>query len=114
MKKVLVILTAVVLSLAFTWAFADEFVTMASKDLGVLFYEDAPGPMIKETQLAGPARVEEIGKDLGVVLYESRLAREEELAAAKGVAAGGLGGEKAVDERTMIWDTLLKPERAPY
>jgi hypothetical protein len=114
MKKALVVLTAVTLSLVFTWAFAGELVTMANKDLGVLFYEDAPGPMIKEARVAGTAPIDEIGKDVGVVLYESHLAMERDLAASKGVAAGGLGAEKAVDERTLIWDRLLKPGPYPF
>jgi hypothetical protein len=93
--------------LAFSLAFADE---AEIKDMGALLFEEAPTAMFKEAGMTVP--VEEVARDLGTELYETYLAHEKELAAPRGIAAGGLGAERArkeVDENTKIWNSIFGP-----
>jgi hypothetical protein len=113
MKKILAVLTTIVISLAFGLTFADEMVPMENRELGVLLFEQAPTAIVRETSAIVP--VEQAARDLGTELYETYLAHERELASPRGIAAGGLGAEragKAVDENMNIWDALLTPSES--
>ena len=102
MKTIITIMTVVVLSFAVT-AFADGPVFMAPPDSGTLFTQNLPEPMEGAKIVADRPLA-----DAGVELY---ISHTTELAAseATGVAAGGRGGVRVVDENTRIWDELLAP-----
>src|SRR5512139_1056059 len=105
MKKFIIIGVVIVLSLAVT-AFADDPREMNQPDTGTLIYQAslAKGPVAKGLP---SSYIEEVG----TVLYESQLAFDADLAARgkTGMAAGGVGAEKEVDENTLIWETLFGP-----
>jgi hypothetical protein len=105
MKTLITIMTVAVLSFAVV-AFADEPVFMAPPDTGTLIYEAS----LNKMPIEGEAKfvAERPLTDAGIALYESHLADRAE-SGARGVAAGGRGGVKVVDERTRIWDDLLVP-----
>src|SRR5512135_153253 len=97
MKKLFVVLAAILFSLIFSLAYGyDE----TNKDIGTVLFESRPEWMIDV-----PVAAEAEPKDVGVSLYESHLALERGLAEPKGMAAGGI--EVTVDETTLIWDRLL-------
>lgn len=105
MKSIITIMAVVVLSFAVT-AFADEPVFMAPPDTGTLIYEAS---LIKTPIGHGEQFVAEKPlADVGVEMYNSLLADRAE-SGARGVAAGGKGAVKVVDETTRIWDELLAP-----
>jgi|MudIll2142460700_1097286.scaffolds.fasta_scaffold1271754_1 hypothetical protein len=125
MKRIITIVAALVLVLAFVTAFADEMpiLTTVSKDAGnMLYLEEAPGhahtkrfqgdlfyepkdvlrPTAKK-DFSAPI-VEEKLVDSGTALYES--AFETKPVGITGMAAGGVARE---DENTRIWDNLMGP-----
>ena len=110
MKKLITIGVVILLSLAVT-AFADDPREMNQPDTGTLIYEAslAKGPVAKGMP---SSYIEEVGKDVGTVLYESQLAFDADFAARgkTGMAAGGVGAEKPVDENTLIWENLFGPK----
>jgi hypothetical protein len=127
MKKIITIVAALVLVLAFVTAFADEMpiFSTVSKDAGnMLYLEEAPGhahpkriqgdllyepkDVISPTarkDFSGPL-VEEKLVDSGTALYESAFETNLVEPGITGMAAGGVGRE---DKNTRIWDNLMGP-----
>ena len=105
MKSIITIMTVVVLSFAVT-AFADDPAVLGGVDTGTAIYEASLNRMPIE---ASAFVAEKPLADVGVEMYNSFLAHEKDLAEGRGIAAGGKGAVKVVDETTRIWDTLLAP-----
>jgi hypothetical protein len=103
MKKVITIVSILVLSLAAGAAFADDFAVIEGKDIGAVLYDESlmRSPVITETWASTPA--EPVGIDVGLALFESSRIHEEWLAkaGARGFAAGGVGAEKAITDEGM-------------
>ena len=108
MKSLITIMTIIVLMFAVT-AFADDPADMNTRDTGTLIYEAS----LMRTPVHYEANIitEEKPVDVGVAMYENYLAHERELAAlgGRGVAAGGKGAVKEVDENTRIWESTFGP-----
>jgi len=108
MKSLITIMTVIMLSFAVT-AFADDPADMNTRDTGTLIYEASlmKMPIEREAKLS----VEAKPADVGVALYEEFLAHERELAesGAWGVAAGGTGAVREVDETARIWESTFGP-----
>jgi hypothetical protein len=127
MKRIITVVAAVVIVLAFVTAFADEMpiLTTVSKDAGTMLYlEEAPGhahlkrfqgdllyepkDVIRPTakkDFSGPI-VEEKLVDSGTALYESAFGTKLVEPGITGMAAGGVARE---DVNTRIWDNLMGP-----
>jgi hypothetical protein len=127
MKRIITIVAAMVLVLAFVTAFADEMpiFSTVSKDAGnMLYLEEGPGhahpkrfqgdllfepkDVIKPTakqDFSGPI-VEEKLVDSGTALYESAFGTKLVEPGITGMAAGGVARE---DVNTRIWDNLMGP-----
>ena len=127
MKRIITIVAAMALVLAFVTAFADEMPILKtdSRDVGTMLYlEEAPGHMhpkqfrrdlfyepkdvISPTarkDFSGPL-VSETTVDVGTALYQSAFETKLVEPGITGVAAGGVARE---DGNARIWDNLMGP-----
>ena len=124
MKKIITIVAAMVLILAFVTAYADEMPTMTteSKDIGnMLYLDEAPGhahvkrirgdllytpqdvlsPTARK-DFSGPV-VAETPIEVGTALYNSAF----ETKLAEDIIGSAAGGGAKEDENTRIWNNLL-------
>ena len=108
MKTFMTISAMVVLTLAFGMAYADEFPIVSRETGNELFLSAFPtrgsAVPVKDFSIIGSREPEAI--EVGAVLYKDLI--EDTMMAsseAKGSAAGGVAKE---DEKTRIWDDLLK------
>lgn len=113
MKAVIVVMTAIALSLVFTPAYGDDVGAMPGRDLGIELYESSR-VFVAATAVSETGPVAEVYKELGIELYESALADERTAAemSAKGRAAGGIGAAEAPvkeAEISRIRTTYLGP-----
>ncbi|NTW65239.1 MAG: hypothetical protein HGB21_02830 [Nitrospirae bacterium] len=102
MKWFITIMTIIVLSFAVT-AFADDPAEMNTRDTGTMLYQES---LLLPTPIQATIIPEEKLVDVGVAMYEEYLAHEKEVAAF-GVAAGGKGAVKVVDQNTRIWESYF-------
>jgi hypothetical protein len=106
MKSLITIMTIIVLTFAVT-AFADDPADMDTRDTGTMLYQESltRAPVHFEAKIIN----EEKQVDVGVAMYEQYLAEEKALAESggRGVAAGGTGAVKEVDENTRIWESIF-------
>jgi hypothetical protein len=109
MKTFMTIAAVVIVTLAFGFAYADEFPIAVKDDAGTVVYLGAfPGDTaIAARDFSGIHR-SDAGVETGTALYNAFLMKDEMVASSevKGSAAGGLAKE---DENSRIWDDLLKP-----
>jgi hypothetical protein len=89
-------------------AFADDPAEMNTRDTGTMLYQES---QLTPTPSQATIIPEEKPVEVGVATYEKYLAHEKELAefSGRGVAAGGKGAVKEVDENTRIWEFLFGP-----
>ena len=119
MKAIFSILTLVVLTFAFSTAFADDIpYTMNTKDAGTEIYENAFGrdaygsnPCVQDFSASG-VPIEKAGVDVGTALYDEAFLNDLpviEHGSAIGSEAGGGCPEPAIkeDEHGKILDNLM-------
>ena len=114
MKTLTTIITVMVLALSIGAAYADEFPTMNSKDVGTELYLNVFGTgdsvVIKDFAVIGE-RSPSVPMEIGTALYhDAFLAKATGMAPAeaRGAAAGGVA---KYDGNTRIWDDLLSPSK---
>jgi len=107
MKKIIIIVAAMMFVFAIGSVLADEMPIMTeSRDVGILLNTEAPGKVIRTPakDFGGPLVSENI-VDVGTALYNS--AFETKLAEAEGVRGAAAGGVAKEDENTRIWNHLM-------
>jgi hypothetical protein len=117
MKKIVTLITLMVLTIAISAAYADEIIVFGSnKDIGTVLYEgtfSARGPVLGEKEAINTAmsgdEIPVLGsnKDVGTMLYEDAFASHETAMAGREERGSAAGGVANVDENARIWDNAL-------